>query len=123
MIELIESYFRYNLHGTLCVISSVFNLLVGLVVLSKDHKSPLHRSFFLINLTAFVWMFSWGMMSLVRSIENAYFWDAVSYLGSPLISPAVYLFSSRWLKRKDDGLRIKLAFYLGALFMVPLIFL
>lgn len=115
-------YLRFNLHGILCVAAGVVNLVVGLIILSKDPRSPLHRAFFYVIFAAFIWMFGWGMVSIVEHLEDAYFWNAFSYLGSPFISPSVYLFSSCWRKLPNHSFRIRVGYWLAFLTCVPLAF-
>jgi hypothetical protein len=92
-----SSYLRYNTFGILNIAAGIFNLSVGLVILSKNPRSSLHRSFFAITVTAFIWVVGFGMQSLVRRAEDAYFWMSFSYFfGVPFISPSVYLFSVTW---------------------------
>ncbi len=124
IVPTLSSLFRVNLHGLVNVAAGVVDLSLGLVVLGKDPRSRVHRSFFALTVFCFIWVFSFGLMSLVESREAAKVWRSLAYtFGVTFISPAVYLFSSRWLERRDDRGVIRLGFLLAALAMIPYAFM
>ncbi len=97
------NHFRYSLFGIVYLTAAFFNITVGLIVLLKDQKNPVNRSFFYITSTAFIWSLSIGMIDLSPTKEQAHFWLRSQYFfGVPFISPTVYLFSSRWVGKKAN---------------------
>ncbi len=118
----IASYFQYNSFGLLYLAAGVFNISVGLVVLLKDRSNPLNRSFFYVTGTAFIWVTSIAMQNLTADPEKARFWLRTQYFfGVPFISPTVYLFSSRWIRRSNRPLAY-LGFLCSFLAMIPYCF-
>jgi len=111
-----ESY-HFGLHGVLNITAGLFDLFLGLLVLSKDPKSPVNRSFFLVTLFAFIWVVPFGIMSLCPSESQARFWLAMAYTtGIPFISPVVHLFSVRFFSLGDKKKLVRWSFLLGAVF-------
>jgi signal transduction histidine kinase len=109
-------YFQHNLSGLLTLASSVISLSVGLLVLSRDWRSPLQRSFFLITATGALWLFAIAMVQIVRNAENAFLWISVNYaIAVPYISPSVYLFSLYWAGKSQNLKVARLGFAFATL--------
>src|SRR5437868_6973368 len=102
LVDNISGYFRYSSFGLVYLTAAFFNISIGAVVLLKDRSNPINRSFFFVTGSAFIWATSIGMIDLVADMQKAHFWLRTQYfLGVPFISPSVYLFSSRWVGKKN----------------------
>src|SRR5258706_5189629 len=117
------SYLRYNLHGLLNIAAGILDLCIGLLILLRNPKSKIHRAFFFVTVTAFLWVVNYGIASLVRSTSDASFWMGLSFLfGVPFISPAVYAFSVYWLEPDVKKALIPIGFIGAFLIMIPMVF-
>ncbi|MCB4757616.1 MAG: hypothetical protein LHV69_11410 [Elusimicrobia bacterium] len=99
-METTNPYLSYNLHGILNLAAALIAILIGLIILTRDWRSPINRSFFYLTVAGFLWVFGYGMMSLVRNLRDAWPWFVVGYLGVPFISPTVFNFSVQLRKQK-----------------------
>jgi signal transduction histidine kinase len=117
VLDVVAGYFRYDLFGLVYVAAGFFNMSLGFVVLFRDRNDPVNRSFFYVSTVAFIWSVSIGMISLTARTEDSWFWLSMQYFfGVPFISPTVYLFSSRWVK-KDNKVAITIGFIFAVIAM------
>src|SRR5882724_2566356 len=93
--QFLSANFQYKTLGLLFIISGIFDILVGLIVLISDPNSKMNRAFFYITLSAFLWVVGYGMMSIVREMNAVGFWFNLSFLGVPFIASSIFLFSER----------------------------
>jgi hypothetical protein len=104
ILALINEYFQYNTLGMLYLSSGMFDLSIGIIVLLKDPKSPVNRTFFYITASTFFWVFGYGMLSLTRNINNVLFWCALAFIGVPSIPFSIYLFSVSIIRKLEKNL-------------------
>jgi len=115
--------FRYNTHGLLGIAAGIIDIAVGLVVLSRNPKSQINRSFFFVTYAPFVWITTFAFESLVRTNDAAFFWQRVAYAsGVPFIPLAFFTFSRAWTKQRLSGPSIWTAFCWSVTASIPMTF-
>src|ERR1044071_6312683 len=125
MINFLQNNFQLSLHGFLVFLASCLSLTVGLMVLFKDMRSPVCRSFFLITLTGGLWLLWYAFLFTAKPAWINYLALGIGYLVAvPYISPSVYIFSENWTGiRRHPSIRkigFVLAFILGlTMFLFP----
>jgi diguanylate cyclase (GGDEF)-like protein/PAS domain S-box-containing protein len=72
-------------------------LTLGVLVLARN-VSRVTTAFFVMTLTASVWLFCFAFMYSTTDAATALFWAKAAYLGVPLIAPAVYQFTVEHLR-------------------------
>lgn len=75
------------------LISLVFTMGLGLIVLKKNPHSVVNRLFFLISFGLAFWLFGTFMMDIGHSDEGIIFWDRFIYLGVVFMPSLEYHFS------------------------------
>lgn len=75
------------------LVSMIFMLGVGFLVLWKNKKASINRIFFLISLVFSVWMFGSFMMFISKDETDIIFWDRFIYLGVVFMPALQYHFS------------------------------
>jgi signal transduction histidine kinase len=109
--DLFSEFLLHNIHGKLYLIASCISLALGFFVLSKDWKSNVSRSFFLITFTGAIWLLWYALLTTALTNEQAYRWLGLGYiLAVPYISPSVYLFSINWLGIKNKKMFVYIGF-------------
>ncbi|MDZ7612085.1 MAG: ATP-binding protein [Candidatus Moranbacteria bacterium] len=83
------------------LLSFIFVIVLGLVVLKQNSKSKLNIVFFLFSLMSFIWFFSTFMMFISGNSEKALFWDRIVYLGVVFIPTLAYHFIIIFTNKKD----------------------
>jgi signal transduction histidine kinase len=106
--------FIYNLHGMLSVAAGVFNIAVGAIVLASNPKEPTRRNFFYFSMASSMWVFWYGLMSLMESDAAALLCLQVAFEAVLFIPPTIFLFS-RHLIGKPVRSRSAVAIHLLAL--------
>lgn len=98
-------------------------IIIGVLVLLKDSKKTLNKSFFLISLCGAVWSFCLFLMLNSNNFETAYFWRLLMDFGSILL-PAFWIhFVYSLLNINKDKKKELAFFYLISAFLVVLNFL
>jgi len=121
--ETLQNYLRFNVHGLLYLMAGTATLSTGLFVITRDPKSKTHQSFSLFTLSSSIWIMCFGMIILVRDIQNAPFWLSLSYvLGISFIPVFTYLFSVYLTEKKPNKPFIYLCFLWATLISIPMIF-
>lgn len=75
------------------LVSMIFILFLGVIILSKNKDSLLNKLFFIISLLFSVWLFGSFMMFISIDDEKIVFWDRFIYLGVAFMPAVEYHFS------------------------------
>lgn len=75
------------------LLSMIFILSLGTIVLLKNKTSILHKLFFLISLVFAIWQFGTFMMFINSEEQKIIFWDRFIYLGVVFMPALQYHFS------------------------------
>ena len=108
-----------NLVNIIPLLSALFVLALGLFIFFKKYNFRLRFLFFLLCLTAFVWLFGTFMMLLNRNNEAAaIFWDRFIYLGV-VFSPIVfYHFSVVFCRLSGKKKLVIIGYVLSLIFLI-----
>jgi hypothetical protein len=80
--------FVYSFIGTL--VGGLTLLILGFVVLLKNKKSPINRTFFLMNMAGALWCLGTVVWLFQKTEPDLLFWSHIFYFGS-IIFPIFYL--------------------------------
>jgi len=80
--------FVYSFIGTL--VGGLTLLILGFVVLLKNKKSPINRTFFLMNMAGALWCLGTVVWLFQKTESDLLFWSHIFYFGS-IIFPIFYL--------------------------------
>jgi diguanylate cyclase (GGDEF)-like protein/PAS domain S-box-containing protein len=91
------STFTFSSYAIPTAVTAALMLTIGVLVLSRS-LSRASVAFFVMTLTASIWMISFTAMYSTRDASIALLCAKAAYLGVPLIAPAVYQFTIEHLR-------------------------
>ncbi|HKO00554.1 MAG TPA: diguanylate cyclase, partial [Thermoanaerobaculia bacterium] len=91
------STLQFSPYAVPTALTAALMLTLGVMVLVRN-LSRVTLSFFVMTLTAAVWLLCFTVMYSTTDAAIALFWAKVAYLGVPLIAPAVYQFTVEHLR-------------------------
>ena len=89
--------FHFNSLAVLELLIAVFLLTQGVLVLAQNRRSGLNRSFFLFELSVFVWLMGMGLNYLAADPASALFFSRLGFFGVIYIPVTTYIFSLYYL--------------------------
>src|SRR5688500_3607078 len=92
------SNYAFSIYAVPTFITTVAILLLGLVVLVRERKSPVSLSFFLLTGMVSIWLFCFSWAYSSTNEQTALTWTRLAYLGVPFIAPATYQFTTSMLR-------------------------
>ena len=112
-----------NWFATLSLIATAICLLLGILVLYFNKKSPINKIFFFTSLAAFAYGFTTVMMWTSSNLETANFWHKMGtiwpFLVTLVLNFSLVFTGNKWIKNKRNYLILylpALAFWLIDLF-------
>ncbi len=81
-----------SIYIILALISGIFVLILGFLVLGRNRRSKINQAFFWAILCVDIWLFATFMMFLSKTDEQAIFWDRIVYIGVVFIPVTFYHF-------------------------------
>ncbi len=115
---LIPELYRLSLFALPPMVTASTMLALGLKVLLRERNSRVAVCFFIMTLTAAVWLSSYAIMYCAQSAATAATWSRFGHLGITLIPAAVYHFTVAALPiYKRHKLRVRLIWALSMLFL------
>ncbi len=112
----IDSQLQFSAYGLLCIAAGIFDLSMGLLVLAKDIRSKMNQAFFLFSISSFLWIFSYGLMSLSVNLDSSYVFFRIAFIGVPFIPVGIYLFSRQLIGQINKIYYLWVTCILAALF-------
>jgi len=110
--------YRPSLFALPPMVTASTMLALGLKVLLRERNSRVAVCFFIMTLTAAVWLSSYAIMYCAQSAATAAAWSRFGHLGITLIPAAVYHFTVAALQiYKRHRLRVRLIWALSMLFL------
>ena len=92
------SNYAFSIYAVPTFLTTAAILLLGLVVLVRERKSPVSLSFFLLTSMVSIWLFGFSWAYLSTNEETALLWTRFAYLGVPFIAPGTYQFTVSMLR-------------------------
>jgi PAS domain S-box-containing protein len=89
--------YSFNVFAVPTVITAIATLALGLVVLLDERQSRVNIPFFVMTLTATVWLAGYSVMYTAQNETVAAFWALIGQTGIIFIPAAVYHFTVRTL--------------------------
>ena len=115
--------YRVSLFAVPALLTAGTMLALGLKVLMREHDSRVRISFFVMTLTAALWLASYSLMYCAQTAPLAAAWSVVGHLGIAFIPASVYHFTVAALQRYSRyRRRVWLAWAICAGFLAALLF-
>ena len=114
-----DSLFNFNLINITSSLSLLFCILIILLVLHKNLKSEVNKTFVLFTAATAVWIFTNLMVDLSTTNGQALFWGRATIVG-PLFMPTILLYFSYIFPGKKE-FHLKPFYYF--IFLLPLLLL
>ena len=109
------SNYYFNPYSVPPMVTAVFSLWLGIYVFLQNKRSPANISFFLLILSAAVWLSGISVIYLIEKPELAIsIYKRYTFLGVATISPGVYTFTVSALKLFEKKKKFILANYIIA---------
>ncbi|MCG3206400.1 MAG: Adaptive-response sensory-kinase SasA [Elusimicrobia bacterium] len=103
----VSTHLQFKLHGILNVTAGLFDISVGLIVLLNNPRAKMNRMFFLLTLSTGIWVFFFGLQSLVKTNETILLCQSLAYIGGiPFIPTCFFLFGHIWVGEKQHPFHI-----------------
>ncbi|MBU1062190.1 MAG: hypothetical protein KJ952_05685, partial [Candidatus Omnitrophica bacterium] len=93
-----------TIYSSLRLLIFVTSFSIGLFVLSKNKKSPVNRSFFILALSISARDLSYLILSFISDIPSAIVWSKFGYCGVVFVTSATYHFIVSFLNLKRKRL-------------------
>jgi signal transduction histidine kinase len=100
------------------LISGIFVLFCGFLVLSKNRKLKVNQIFFFFTVTVTIWLLATFVMFLSKTDEQAIFWDRIVYIGVVFIPITFYHFVLLFTKIKNQKRVLYLGYFLSFIFLI-----
>ena len=100
------------------LITSIAILLYGFYVFSRNFRSSIYFSFFLITTALSLWLFSFSMLFVSTGSHAAFIWAKIGYIGIVYIPVAVYQFTVFFLNLKNQKKILIINYVLYAVFVL-----
>ena len=111
--------YAFNLYALAPFVAAVAIVVLGMIVLVREHYSRVSITFHIMTLTAGVWLSGYAVMYCALSESAAMVWAFVGLFGVTLIPASVYHFTVEALKvYPKHKHRVWLAWFIGGAFFV-----
>jgi PAS domain S-box-containing protein len=98
-------------------------LLLGGYVFLREKHSSVRTAFFLLTLSAVVWLTAFGFLLAANDERTAIFWAKAAYLGVPFLPSCLYYFTAKVLRQYEARRRsVAAGFALSAAFSALILF-
>lgn len=115
--------YRFNLFAVPTLLTAITMLALGMKVLLRERNSRVSISFFVMTLTAALWLASYSFMYCAQTRSIASAWSVLGHLGIAFIPASVYHFTVTALQRDGRyGRRVLLAWAICAAFFAAILF-
>lgn len=109
------TWYAFNPFAIPLGVTAIACLSLGVGVVLKEKGSSISRSFFVMVLTASIYLFGLTFRYLAATDGVALAWARFTYLGIPFLAPAIYSFVNRLLGQQDRRILLIRMAWLGAL--------
>ena len=107
--------YTFSLYSLPTAVAAGSILLLGLLVLAREARSPVSNAFLLVTLSVAIWLFCTSWVYSAQNEAVALWWAKTAYLGVPFIAPATYQFTVIFLGIYDRYLNIVRLAWLGSI--------
>jgi len=87
-----------NIYSFPPLIAALITLILGIIVFLRKTKSSLHFSFFLFNLSVFIWLFSYSVTYSINNAKIAFFFTKAACTAVIFTAPTFFHFTINYLK-------------------------
>jgi len=108
------SNYYFNFFAIPPLVASIFLFILAFLVLLRNPREKINRSYFYMNFSAFIWQLGYFFVYISRTEELADFWQRIVYLGVPFLAPTMYHFSINFFKNKN-GYKFIIPYYIFAM--------
>ena len=92
------SNYAFSIYAVPTFLTTAAILLLGMMVLVRERKSPVSLSFFLLTGMVSIWLFGFSCAYSSTNEQVALAWTRLAYFGVPFIAPATYQFTISMLR-------------------------
>ena len=112
--------YRISSHAIYCLIAAITTLAMGTFIVTKNKKSPVNASFFLLAFSSFIWQLG-NFFILMSTKQNlALFWVKFAFIGIALIPVTTYQLTIYFLKIRQKNFIIVLSYLTIVILVIPL---
>jgi PAS domain S-box-containing protein len=113
------AHYALNSYALAPFVAAVAIVVLGMVVLAREHYSRVSITFHIMTLSAGIWLFGYAVMYCALSESTAMVWAFVGLLGVTLIPASVYHFTVEALKKYPRHKhQVWLAWFIGGAFFI-----